>query len=231
MPEAGTLRPTVFVALPWERKAILRSLSASDRILGRTPPAWRVGNDANCVEVVQTGIGQSAAGRAAQAIGRAANPWIALGCCGGLDPSLRSGDLAIATTIIGDDGSYACDESWIARLETSAASLGSRVAVASFLSVDRPLLASAAKAAEFRRSGAAVVEMEGAALAAEARRRGVAFASVRVVLDDASTDLAPGEGEVAVAFESLPLVAVGEKMSALAKRIFEDVAAAGRGSR
>ncbi len=94
---------------------------------------------------------------------------MSIGFCGALDPALRVGDIVVS----GD-------------VPRSANGVFVRGEV---LSVDRVAVTAEEKHRLRTRTGAAVVEMESAAVAAQARRWGVPFRCVRAVSDTAAEDL------------------------------------------
>lgn len=95
---------------------------------------------------------------------RSADLIVSLGFAGALDPALRIGDIVVAGEIGG----------------------GPRGEI---LSIDRVAVTAAEKQALRRQSGAAVVEMESAAVAAKARAWGIPWACVRSVSDTAQDDM------------------------------------------
>src|ERR1700736_1794564 len=106
---------------------------------------------------------------------------ISFGIAGGLDPRLRVGTPVVASAVVGDDDTLPTDRRWaryLLRILPDAH-------YAPILGVEEPLADPALKGAAFKRTGAAVVDMESHLVAAAARRIGVPFAVVRVVADPA----------------------------------------------
>ena len=160
---------------------------------------------------VATGLGvrraSEAARRAIEAF-PAADLVIATGVAGALDETLECADLVIADRLVlereeSDTAAetYLIPAADLARFE-KAVQQGSRRATAGpILTTTRILHDGAAKRAASARTGAIAVDMESAAIAAEASRRGVPFACVRAVLDTVDesivgAELAGPDGEV-----------------------------------
>ena len=101
---------------------------------------------------------------------------LSTGFCGGLAPALRPGDVFIAREII--------DSATGARYAALPVQAAPEACTGLLWSQDR-VAATAEEKAEIRRRGADAVDMEAAAVAAEADRRRVPFHCVRVVSDAA----------------------------------------------
>jgi hopanoid-associated phosphorylase len=110
---------------------------------------------------------------------------ISFGVAGGLDPSLKSGDIVVATEVM------AGDTRWLAGLSFTEAqiasiALGRRRVVRGLLAgVEELVGASACKAALHSETGAAAVDMESHIAAAYAAEAGIPFAALRVISDPA----------------------------------------------
>jgi hopanoid-associated phosphorylase len=111
------------------------------------------------------------------------------GMAGGLDPALAAGTILLPEAVIGvDGGSIATAQHWRERLE-SALRASHPVARGSLLTSVRAIASVADKAALFRDTGAAAVDMESLAVARVARSRALPFIAVRVIVDGAADAL------------------------------------------
>jgi adenosylhomocysteine nucleosidase len=135
-------------------------------------------------------MGSEAASAGAQALAEAgATALVSWGMAGGLDPSLAAGTLVLATEILAPNGAaIETSRPWRERL--SAAVSPHRPAVLGRLVTSTRAIGSVAdKAALFRQTGAAAVDMESFAVAEVARSRNLPFLAVRVIVDSASDTL------------------------------------------
>jgi hopanoid-associated phosphorylase len=114
---------------------------------------------------------------------------ISFGVAGGLDPSLKPGDVVLATEVMAGDGR------WLAGLALSdevvaGVAMGRRRIVRGGLAgVEEVVVASARKAALWLQTGAAAVDMESHIAAAYAEEAGLPFAALRVISDSAHRSL------------------------------------------
>jgi adenosylhomocysteine nucleosidase len=114
---------------------------------------------------------------------------ISFGVAGGLDPSLRSGDVVVATEVTAGDTRWlagsALNEEVIARV-----ALGRRRVVKGILAgVDEVVSGRSCKAALHLETGAAAVDMESHIAADYATAAGLPFAALRVISDPANRAL------------------------------------------
>ena len=172
----------VFTALGWERRAVVGALGTTE---DAGPWRWRarLGDGTSCL-VVQTGIGPEHA-RAAVAATQPARAFIGCGCAAALVDGLGPGDLVVAESVIALDVNARVTE----RLPASAQPViawaearGTALRVGPIASVPAVLETARAKC-DAGACGALVAEMESAAIATEARARGIPFVGIRVVLD------------------------------------------------
>jgi nucleoside phosphorylase len=189
----GMERVAVFAALRWECAAIVRRLRRVRRERVAAFTVWRAETPAGETWIVKTGIGTERAGAAAATV-TAMHPFrllLSSGCAGALSPDLVPGDLAVATAVIGSQTGerFDTDPSSRALACAAAAQADIRTAVGPVLCSSTVLATPAAKQAAAASTGAVAVDMEGAAIAACARRGGIPFASVRAILDTAATEL------------------------------------------
>ncbi len=167
-----------------------------------------------------------AAGEGVEAVGAGGNPHrlrqlldarvppgcravVSFGIAGGLDPSLKPGDIVIGTGVVGEDGRRAADLDLSAALLTRLSGVGSRVIAADLAGVDTAVLAVDGKTELRATTGAAAVDMESHVAASFAGRHGLPFAALRVICDPASQALpafaaealtADGEPDIAAVF-------------------------------
>lgn len=126
--------------------------------------------------VVKCGVGFRAAKQSAElAIAEYQPKWIvSVGTCGALDPGLRIGDVRTVSKILSPLGTFAPQV-----LNAASAVLRSQDRVA----------VTVAEKRELYDQGAAIVDMEAAALAEVCREKGLGFACLKAVSDLASEDL------------------------------------------
>ncbi len=137
-----------------------------------------------------SGIGRAAADAAARTlIDAGASALITFGLAGGLDPALKSGSVVIPNEVIGADGiRYPANRAWRERVAAAISSLRA-VSEGAVLTNPHAINTPADKAAAFRATGAAAVDMESAAVAAVAADHKLPFIAVRVIVDTAADKL------------------------------------------
>lgn len=117
---------------------------------------------------------------------------VSFGVAGGLDPSLKTGDVVVATEVMAGDTRFLADMALNEEMIASAAlkrSLMSRrrrrVVRGMLAGVERVVAASDRKAELHSETGAAAVDMESHIAAAYAAQAGIPFAALRVISDPA----------------------------------------------
>lgn len=174
----------VFAALAWERAAVQPALR--DVVPGPAARTWRgrLADGRRCA-LLQTGVGLARA--AAAAVGAPeAGAFVSIGCAGALVADLRCGDVVVATAVLRLDEAGSVLDSLPAAAPPALGASADAAARPGVVASSPVVLAAAAAKAAAARSGALVVEMEAAAIAAVARARGIACSTVRVVLDEAA---------------------------------------------
>jgi hopanoid-associated phosphorylase len=112
---------------------------------------------------------------------------ISVGICAALSPSLKVGDCVIANTIIAGGDRFAVDLEWRDRIATRLP----EVAIGGIAGSDTVLIDGESKNTLRSKTGAIAADMESHVAAAFAAARGIAFAAVRVVSDQANVGLPP----------------------------------------
>ena len=138
------------------------------------------------VAAVITGPGRKNASRGAQLLigGHRPNWLISAGFGGALDLNLRRNDVVFASEVVDEDG-----VSLLIDVAVPDDPANARVSLGKLITVDRILRTAVEKAALRDRTGAAVVDMETAAVAALCGDRNVKFLAIRVISDEAGVDL------------------------------------------
>jgi adenosylhomocysteine nucleosidase len=134
--------------------------------------------------------GPRAAAAARRLVDAGASALLSFGLAGGLDPALCAGRVVLPEEIISRDGARVpTSTEWRQQLRLSLAAL-EPVAAGRLLASARPLESVAEKAAAFRETGAAAVDMESLAVGEVAVALNLPFIAVRVIVDGAA-DLLP----------------------------------------
>jgi adenosylhomocysteine nucleosidase len=114
---------------------------------------------------------------------------ISFGIAGGLDPTLRSGDVVVATEVLSGDTRWLAGLALNEELIASVAMGSRRVVRGGLAGVEQIVVAQSGKAALRSETGAAAVDMESHIAAAYAAEAGLPFAALRVISDPASRAL------------------------------------------
>jgi nucleoside phosphorylase len=198
--EKRPVRLAICAAMRWEIRPVLRALRGVQLLRSARPRTWLASHSEGPILVFQTGVGVDAATTATRTILSEYTPeaLINTGCAGSLAPDLRVGDVVCASTLLAEGPTetlaYPTNPELTSGLTRAASAAGLSAVTGTFLTSVLPLLTPEAKAAAFARHAAAVVEMEGAAVAQLLAGTPMRLASVRVILDDVTTTLpTPGE--------------------------------------
>ena len=153
--------------------------------------------------VVGHGIGHR---RASEAARRALNSLpsaelvIGTGVVGALSSGLKPGDLVLSDRILTIDGDgqmaeqvIAVSDSHLLTIGRSLASAGISYSTGAILTSHRVLASGDEKRRAKENTGAIAVDMETAAIAAEATARGIPFVAIRAVLDEVDDDVVGAE--------------------------------------
>ena len=151
-----------------------------------------------------------AAALARDLISQGATALLSFGIAGGLAPELATGDLVIGTAVATGTAAYPCDPDLAARL---AAVLPSAVR-GDVWGGDVIVDTAEAKARLHRDSGAIIVDLESAAVAAAAAEAGLPFGVLRAVADPAAHGLPPA---ALVGLDNEGRPAIGPVLRALAR--------------
>jgi adenosylhomocysteine nucleosidase len=178
---------------------VVAALAAEARALGPAvgpamrPAAGRAGAVVllrNGALMAVSGMGAAAAGAAAVTLLESgASALMSFGLAGGLDPALPAGSMVLPAEVITRSGAVVlASAEWRGRVSAALQSLGP-VCAGKLLTSARAVGSVADKAAAFRDTGAAAVDMESLAIAQVAAARGVPFVAVRVIVDTAADEL------------------------------------------
>jgi adenosylhomocysteine nucleosidase len=184
-PAPGPADFGLVMALPIEAGYLIDALQKVRKYAARTHSIIEGELAGKLVVLVVSGPGKAAARRGAEVLLAGHRPrWLlSAGFAGALDPALRRNDLVLPHEVIDSDGASIEIDAEIPRIP-GVQRTGGRL-----LTVDRVIVHTAEKADLRAQRQADLVDMESWALAILARERALKFLSVRVVSDDASTEL------------------------------------------
>ncbi len=129
--------------------------------------------------------------RLAEAAGLRPSLVVSWGLCGGLDLSLRPGDLILAKEVVSADRAIRTDEAVTSSLAQRLVGAGACFVAERLAAADAPVLTAAAKAELRRATEAAAVDMESLIAGQYALEQRIPFAILRAVADPAERDLPP----------------------------------------
>jgi adenosylhomocysteine nucleosidase len=195
---------------------IVCALAAEARHLGPTTQRREpLASLADGTLLAVSGMGGGAAALGARAlIDAGATALTSFGLAGGLDPALAAGAIFLPSEVMALNGpSIATARHWRERLSAAVAA-HRPVADGKLLSSPRAIGTVAEKAALFRETGAAAVDMESLAVAEVASTHQLPFIAVRVIVDGAG-DVLPRA--VAAAADSAGHLQLWRLIGALAR--------------
>jgi hopanoid-associated phosphorylase len=114
---------------------------------------------------------------------------ISFGVAGGLDPSLESGDVVVATDVVDGVSRWEAGLALSEELIDGSGLGGQKVVRAGLAGVEQVVVGQAGKAALHAETGASAVDMESHIAAAYATKAGLPFAALRVISDPATRAL------------------------------------------
>ena len=175
------------MAMPMEAGYLIDRLERVHRYKARSFTVIEGELEGRVLAVIVSGVGLAAASRGAERLidGHRPRVLVSAGFAGALDPSLNRNDLAIPRSVVNAEGeTIAIDAEW-----ANAVSAIRRVE--RLLLVDRVITAASEKGRLRDERQADLIDMETFGVAAAARDRGIPFIPLRVVSDDARSELPP----------------------------------------
>src|SRR5437762_7502763 len=177
----------IIAALPLEVGDLIDGLRGVRKYHSASLPVIEGEHHHQIVVIVVSGVGRPAARRATEVLLAGHRPsWIiAAGFAGALNPTMARNDLALPGEVIDPEGHRFPVE------HPESLGAGIRYTRGRLLTVDRIIVTSQEKAELHRDTQADLVDMESSAVAAVCREKLVRFLAVRVISDDALSDLPP----------------------------------------
>ena len=114
---------------------------------------------------------------------------ISFGIAGGLDPSLQSGDVVVATAVLAEQGTWKVPPAVVSAMTSRVRASGIPLAEGALIGVEEPVLRPETKASMHAATDAIAVDMESHIGAAYAAEHALPFAAVRVISDPAERAL------------------------------------------
>jgi hopanoid-associated phosphorylase len=114
---------------------------------------------------------------------------ISFGIAGGLDPSLQSGDVVVATAVMAEQGTWKVPPAVVAAMAGRVRASGIPIVEGALVGVEEPVLLPSTKASMHAATDAIAVDMESHIGAAYAADHALPFAAVRVISDPAERAL------------------------------------------
>jgi hopanoid-associated phosphorylase len=139
-----------------------------------------------CDAIVAGSDNSSLAEKIEAAVARGARALLSFGICGALSPELAIGTVVVGTEAVCQNQRWHADEAWSNALARACRSTNGVV-----LGSDSVLLTQDSKAALHGQTGAIAADMESHIVARVASERGLPFAVLRAVSDDAQHALPP----------------------------------------
>ena len=139
-----------------------------------------------CETVVAGSDNSTLTSKIEAAVTRGARAILSFGICGALSPKIAIGSVIVGTYVVAGSDRCAADEAWASALARTCNATTGLVA-----GTDSVLLTQMAKAELQQRTGAISADMESHIVAQAATERGLPFAVLRAVSDDAQHTLPP----------------------------------------
>jgi adenosylhomocysteine nucleosidase len=212
-------RSVLFVAaLDWEAAEIVPAIDG--RVVSRTGnfTLWKGRGGTAPHWLLRVGIGSDRAAQGMRWAMDVVRPTTvaSTGCAGALASGIGVGDLVVAEAVVDRaGGDRATSVEWRERYRHAGEAVGLVSRVGRILTSQRILLDPESKREAGEANRALAVEMEGAAIADCCAAKGVEFIAARVILDLASTSLAP---ELAAAMTVEGFVSASAVVRALGRR-------------